>query len=127
MSESLRIAFIASECVPFAKTGGLADVVGALPGALQELGHKVIVIMPLYRAIDRNKFNIEPILSPMGVWMGAAQEWCTVHGAANPDGIPVYFIEFVNYFDRDGLYHDAEFNDFLDNPRRFAFLSQAGL
>jgi starch synthase len=127
MSESLRIAFIASESVPFAKTGGLADVVGSLPGALRELGHKVIVIMPLYRSVDRRKFDIEPILSPMGVWMGDSQEWCTVHGAANPDGVPVYFIEFDNYFNRDGLYHDAEFNDFLDNPRRFAFLSRAGL
>ncbi|MFN2151915.1 MAG: glycogen synthase GlgA [Anaerolineales bacterium] len=127
MSTSLKIAFIASECVPFAKTGGLADVAGALPGALQKLGHKVIIIMPLYRSIDRSKFDIQPILSPMGVWMGENEEWCAVHGTSNPDGVPVYFIEFANYFDRDGLYHDAEFNDYLDNPRRFAFLSRAGL
>jgi starch synthase len=127
MSQPLKIAFIASECVPYAKSGGLADVVGALPGALQKLGHKVIVIMPLYQRIDRAKFEIEPILSPMGVWMGGAEEWCTVHGTSNPDGVPVYFIEFANYFERDGLYHDAEFNDYLDNPRRFAFLSRAGL
>lgn len=127
MQNSLKIAFISSECVPFAKSGGLADVVGALPGVLQKLGHKVIVIMPLYGSIDRSRFNIQPILSPMGVWMGDTQEWCSVHGTNNPDGVPVYFIEFSNYFQRDGLYHDADFNDFLDNPRRFAFLSRAGL
>jgi len=127
MSQPLKIAFIASECVPFAKTGGLADVVGALPGALQKLGHKVIVVMPLYQRIDRAKFKIEPILSPVGVWMGGAEEWCTVYGTSNADGVPVYFIEFANYFDRVGLYHDDEFNDYLDNPRRFAFLSRAAL
>ena len=127
MTQSLRIVFIASESFPFAKTGGLADVVGALPGALQNLGHKVIVIMPLYRNIDRSKFDIEPILGMMGVWMGNTEEWCAVYGTTNPDNVPVYFIEFGNFFDREGLYHDAEFNDFLDNPRRFAFLSRAGL
>ncbi len=127
MSQPLKIVFIASECVPFAKSGGLADVVGALPGALQKLGHKVIVILPLYKSIDRAKFDIQPILSPLGVWMGDTEEWCSVHGTTNPDGVPAYFIEFANYFDRDGLYHDAEFNDFLDNPRRFAFLSRAAL
>ena len=66
----MKIAFLASECVPYAKTGGLADVVGALPGALSELGHEVIIIMPLYRSINRNKFKIKPFISPIGVWMG---------------------------------------------------------
>jgi starch synthase len=127
MPESLKIAFIASECVPYAKTGGLADVVGALPGALKKLGHDLIIINPLYRSIDRARFNLKPVLSPMGVWMGDTEEWCAVYGCINSDGVPVYFIEFANYFDRDGLYHDSDFNDYLDNPRRFAFLSRAGL
>jgi len=127
VSSPLKIVFIASECVPYAKSGGLADVVGALPGVLQDLGHEVIIVLPLYKSIDRAKFNIQPILSPLGVWMGNTEEWCSVYGATNPDGVQVYFVEFSNYFDRDGLYHDAEFNDFLDNPRRFAFLTRAGL
>jgi starch synthase len=127
MEKPLNIVFVASECVPFAKTGGLADVVGALPSALKKLGHKVMVIMPLYRDIDRSKFNVEPILNLMGVWMGDAEEWCSVYGTTYPEGVPIRFIEFDNYFDRHGLYHDAEFNDFLDNPRRFAFLSRAAL
>ena len=127
MTESLKIAFIASECVPFAKTGGLADVVGALPGALKKLGHEPIVIIPFYRNIDRNKFKIKSVLSPMGVWMGNTEEWCAVYSTLNQDGVRVYFIDFATYFDREGLYHDKEFNDYLDNPRRFAFLSRAGL
>ena len=62
----------------------------------------------------------------MGVWMGNEQEWCSVDVADN-DGVPTYFIESNKYFERPGLYHDAAFNDFWDNPRRFAFLTRAGL
>ena len=127
MSQFLKIVFIASECVPYAKTGGLADVVGALPISLKRLGHDPIIIMPLYGSIDRDKFNLQPWLSPMGVWMGDKLEWCAVYRMDHEESVPVYFIEFSNYFAREGLYHDADMNDFVDNPRRFAFLSRAGL
>ncbi len=122
----MNIVFLASECVPYAKTGGLADVVGALPQALQRLGHEVIVVMPKYADINTARYPLRPFLAPMGVWMGNAQEWCAVHTASN-EGVPVYFIEFDRYFGRPGLYHDAGFNDYLDNPRRFGFLTRAGL
>lgn len=127
MLRQLKVVFIASECVPFAKTGGLADVVGALPGALNKLGHEVIVIMPLYGNIDQRRFNIQPLMSTMGVWMGNTEEWCSVYETRNVDDVPIYFIEFENYFARDGLYHDDDMNDYLDNPLRFSFLSRAGL
>ena len=87
----MNIIMLASECVPFAKTGGLADVVGALPQALRALGHEVIVVMPRYASIDNNKYDLRPFLSPLGVWMGNAEEWCAVYTTTN-DGIPVYFI-----------------------------------
>jgi starch synthase len=122
----MKIVMISSECVPYAKTGGLADVVGALPKALRLLGHEVIVVMPKYTSIDYNRFGLRPFLAPMGVWMGNTEEWCRVHIAVN-DGVPVYFIEMNKYFDRWGLYHDADFNDYLDNPRRFGLLTRAGL
>jgi starch synthase len=127
MPEQLKIAYIAAECDPYAKTGGLADVVGALPGALKKLGHEVIIIMPLFKSIDHKKFQIQPFSSPLGVSMGDKVEWCGVHMTTNTEGVKVYFIEFSKYFDRDGLYHDSDFNDFVDNPRRFALLSKAGL
>ncbi len=127
MKSKLRIVMIASECVPYAKTGGLADVVGALPQALVALGHEVIVVMPKYRAVDVQKHALQPFLAPMGVWMGNVEEWCAVYTTKMDGSVPVYFIESDKYFDRDGLYHDADFNDFADNPRRFAFLTRAAL
>jgi starch synthase len=122
----MKIVMIASECAPFAKTGGLADVVGALPKALLALGHEAIVVMPRYALIDYNRFGLRPYLSSMGVWMGDSEEWCSVY-TADKGGVPVYFIESNKYFDRWGLYNDSDFNDYQDNPRRFGLLTRAGL
>ncbi len=123
----MNILFIASECVPYAKTGGLADVVGALPKYLKRLGHEVVVVIPKYGTIDYAKHKLRPFMPQLGVWMGNTLEWCCVHKAEGPDEVAVYFIEYNRYFDREGLYHDAAFNDYLDNPRRFSFLSRAAL
>jgi starch synthase len=136
----MKIVMIASECVPFVKTGGLADVVGALPRALKDLGHEVIVVLPRYAVVDGVRHGLKPFLSPMGVWMGNAEEWCSVQVAEEPsaaaeesgdiaksDHIPVYFIESQKYFNRFGLYHDADFYDYLDNAQRFGFFTRAGL
>ncbi len=122
----MKIVMLASECVPYVKTGGLADVVGALPQALRSLGHEVIVILPKYTSIDDARHGLQPFINPLGVWMGNAEEWCSVHVADN-QGVPVYFIEFQKYFDRHGLYHDSDFNDYQDNPRRFGFFTRAAL
>lgn len=126
MNSRLKIAMIASECVPYVKTGGLADVVGSLPRVLQALGHDVIVVIPKYAAVDTARHKLRPYFQSMGVWMGDTLEWCSVH-LANNGATPVFFIEMEKYFNRWGLYHDADFNDYLDNPRRFGFLTRAGL
>lgn len=126
MKSKLKIAMISSECVPFAKSGGLADVVGALPKALQALGHKVIVILPGYTHVNGHVNNLRPFLSPMGVWMGDVEEWCAVQTTEH-DGVTFYFIQSDKYFDRYALYHDADFNDYQDNPRRFGFFTRAAL
>ena len=57
IKKNLNILFVASEVAPFAKTGGLADVAGALPKALSEMGHNVVVVMPRYYAIDKSKLT----------------------------------------------------------------------
>ena len=126
MKSPLKIVMISSEVAPFAKTGGLADVVGALPQVLRGMGHEVIVVMPRYGSIDGRRFGLRRHWDSMGVWMGNTQEWCAVDVAYN-DGTPVYFIESNKFFERPGLYHDENFNDFNDNPMRFAFLTRAGL
>jgi starch synthase len=126
LRQKLKIAMIASECAPYAKSGGLADVVGSLPSALAKLGHEVVIILPKYAAIDAARFGLRLFLSPMGVWMGNREEWCAVYQTEHR-GTAVYFIESNNYFDRWGYYHDADMNDYLDNPRRFGFLTRAAL
>lgn len=122
----MNILIVSSEMTPFAKTGGLADVVGALPAALKAQGHNVWVVVPKYSQINASKCNIQPYHSPMGVWMGDTQEWCSVHRTLLHE-VPVYFIEHSVYFDRDGIYNDRDNRSFEDNPRRFGFLSRAAL
>lgn len=124
--KSLKILMISSEVVPYAKTGGLADVVGALPQVLQRMGHEVIVVLPHYGIVDGQRYGLRRFWDSMGVWMGNTQEWCAVDVADN-DRVPTYFIEHNNFFGRSGLYHDDNYNDYNDNPRRFGFLTRAGL
>ena len=88
MKSPLKIVMISSEVAPFAKTGGLADVVGALPQVLRGMGHEVIVVMPRYGSIDGRRFGLRRHWDSMGVWMGNTQEWCAVDVAYN-DGTPV--------------------------------------
>jgi len=125
--KKMNILMVTPECYPYAKTGGLADVLGALPKALKKLGHDVRVVMPKYSSIDSSKHNIKPFLSPLGVWMGMNEEWCSVHEAEMEGEVPVYFIEHNLFFNREGFYHDNELNDYYDNPKRFGFLSRAAL
>lgn len=128
MSTPLNILFIASEGVPFVKTGGLADVAGALPKALHELGHNVRVVLPKYSKIDAAKFKLKRFQKSMGVWMGnGVQEWCAVDVAHTEGEVPVYFIESGKFFERDGIYNDANNRDFEDNPERYAFFTRAAL
>ena len=122
---SLNILFTASEAAPFAKTGGLADVVGALPKALKALGHDVILVMPRYYGIDRG--SLEKLPYPLGVPMGPLQtRWAAVYRGELPGSdVPVYFIDYEEYFGRSGLYADEHGFSYPDNDLRFAFLSKA--
>ena len=116
----MRILMVASEAVPFAKTGGLADVVGALPRALVRLGHDVDVVMPRYRGITAG----DPDRS-LPVALGGQVEQADVY-TTTADGVRTVFIDHPPYYDRDYLY-GAGGHDYPDNPERFAFLAQAAL
>ncbi|MCC6733514.1 MAG: glycogen synthase GlgA [Candidatus Omnitrophica bacterium] len=122
---SLKIFFSASEVAPFAKTGGLADVVGALPKYLAHLGHDVRVVMPLYRGISRAALERHP--QPLGVPVGWGEKWGAVwEGRLPKSEVPIYFLENDSLYDREGIYGAKE-SAFGDNLERYAFLSRGTL
>ena len=123
--KKLKILFAASEAVPFIKSGGLGDVCGALPKILKKLGHDVRLVLPRYWSISKEKYDLKPVLGPMGVSTGNGVMWCQVFEGKS-DGFPVYFIEHESYFGRAGLYDDGNW-EFADNPERFGFFSRACL
>ena len=116
----MRILMVASEAVPFAKTGGLADVVGALPRALVRLGHEVDVVLPRYRGVEAG----EPV-TQLSVNLGRQIEQADI-SMSTGDGVRTVLIGHPGYYDRDYLYGTAG-HDYPDNPERFAFLAQAAL
>lgn len=121
----MKILFAASEAAPFAKTGGLADVAGSLPPAIASLGHDVRVVMPRYRQVDRDRFNLKHAATfsvPLGVW----KERCDVLKGGMHDNVPAYFVDKDIYFDRPGLYGTMN-ADYPDNAERFIFFSRAVL
>jgi starch synthase len=115
------------EVVPFAKTGGLADVAGTLPKALRELGHDVRVVMPLYRSIDRKKYDLKKIASNIMVDMHETVELADVYEGVIPDtDVEVYFISNDKLFGRTSLYQEKGI-DYPDNLERFAFFCKSAL
>ncbi|QSZ41938.1 glycogen synthase GlgA [Sulfurimonas aquatica] len=122
----LNILIAASEVVPFAKSGGLADVVGALPKALRKLGHDVRIVMPRYYIVDKEKYNLKTLDGSLGVPMGSMGEvWAGVFEGVLPGSdIPIYFIEHEEFFGRKGLY-DEDGQGYGDNDNRFIFFSKA--
>jgi len=126
MPNPLRILFIAAEATPFAKTGGLADVVGSLPKALAALGHDVRVVIPAYafieQAVREGRGGI--VRSPVTLRVPTADGLLPagVFEARLPgSSVPVYFIAEKNLFDRRDVY------GYWDDPYRFAFFSRAAL
>src|SRR5499425_3175363 len=120
----MNIAFAASEGVPFSKTGGLADVVGALPRALAALGHQVSVYLPRYR---QTKLT-DSATAVRSVTVPFDDEYrfpSVVFGGAQ-GGVRFYFVEYPPYFDRDALYGTPA-GDYPDNAERFALFSRSVL
>ncbi len=124
-SRPLNIVLAASEAVPFAKTGGLADVAGALPPAIERLGHQATVFLPLYREAWRSGVPLKPLEIKLQVPVGSTLVEATLAQATLPGStVPVYLIGQSRYFDRDGLY-GRHGSDYPDNCERFVFFSRA--
>jgi len=120
-TEPLRVLFLSAEVVPFAKTGGLADVAGSLPKALHKLGVDVRVGMPRYGRIDRDKFGLVTALEPFPVPMDDQTMEASLLQGVIGDSVPVYFVENPKLYDRDGIYM------YPDDAERFIFFCRAML
>jgi len=119
-----------SEAVPFAKTGGLADMVSALSLSLAKQGNEVRIVIPRYYSINKDELKLKALEGPMGVPIGGWEEWCgvsegTLPGSSKKNPVTVYFIDHENFFGRDGIYGVPSEPDFLDNPRRFSFFCRS--
>ncbi|HBA83389.1 MAG TPA: glycogen synthase GlgA [Verrucomicrobia bacterium] len=121
-----KVLFVASECAPYAKAGGLADVAASLPKALRRMGCDVRIVMPLYASIDRDKYGIE-YEGTACVHMGGGEEnWIGVYSATLDREVPVWFVEYERFFGRSGIY-DEPWGEYGDNAFRFALLSKAAM
>jgi len=127
MGEALKVLFLASEALPFVKSGGLADVAGALPAALKARGVDVRLVLPLYRPLKALlKPGARPALRlavPLGTF-GALQ--ANVWEVEGTGGVPVYLLEREDLYDRPGLYGGPD-GEYYDNLARFAFWCHAAL
>ena len=115
----LKVLFMAAEMVPFAKTGGVAEVAGALPRALRALGHDVRVAMPRYGRIDAAKFGLRQLITETNVPLNEHSETAGIMTTETEGGLPVYFVDNPRYFNRENLY------GYADDGERFVFYSRA--
>jgi starch synthase len=115
------VLMVASEALPFAKTGGLADVLGALPPALARLGWDVTIVIPRYRGIDAGEVVDRFSLTVGGFTADVALGCVPIAERAR-----AILVDVPELYDRSGLYYEDNV-DFWDNPRRFAVLARAAL
>jgi starch synthase len=120
----MKVLIASSEIVPFAKTGGLADVTGALPKALRRVGVEADGVLPLYRAVDRNRFRMTQAGPPVRIPVGRRVEIGIVEETDAGDGATAYLVRNDRYFDREFLYGTRD-GDYVDNCERFAFFCRA--
>ena len=121
----MRIAVLASEGAPYVKSGGLGDVMEALPAALQRIeGNEVLLVLPYYKKIKENSNYTTELVAELTVTLGWRQQYCGVHRLTNrEDGVKVLFIDNDYYF---GRREGAIYGD-LDDSERYAFFSKACL
>jgi starch synthase len=120
----MRIVQASSEVFPYSKTGGLADMVGALAKALGELGHEVSVVTPLYRGIREKFKDLKPSDLKIALPLAARTVTADVLTAHPSPGLTLYFIDVPAFYDRPALYQENK-QDYPDNAERFLFFSKA--
>lgn len=118
----MKILFVASEGLPFSKSGGLADVVGALPKALAGMDHEVAVLLPRSPGVKAARQILPSLTIPLGEMM----RFPAIVGGPKSAGVRYFFVDDAEYFDREQLYGDRT-GDYLDNAERFAEFSRAAI
>ncbi|HKV05847.1 MAG TPA: glycogen synthase GlgA [Candidatus Acidoferrales bacterium] len=118
----MKILFISSEGLPYSKTGGLADVVEALPKALHGMGHEVAVLLPRYHG---NKIT-STLISSVTVALGDTLRFPGIGEGPSVEGLRYYFVDDPGFFDRAHLYGEKA-GDYPDNAERFAEFSRAAI
>ena len=126
MGDALKILFLSPEVAPYAKTGGLADVAGSLPGALRSLGMDVMVGLPYYRTVRENGVSTKTVLPGLQVALNGTHLPCDVLDTKTDDGGRVFFIDREEFYDRDDLYATQN-GDYPDNLERFSYFNRAAL
>ena len=123
----MQIVFAASESIPFAKTGGLADVVGALPREILKLGHEVAVSLPLYASV-RPQLPGEPsyAIRSITIPFPHGNRFVGIVDGGERDGVKFYFVDCPEMFDRQGLYGNNG-DSYGDNAERFGLFCRAVL
>jgi starch synthase len=122
----MKILLVSSEAIPFAKTGGLADVSGALPKALARLGQEVTLILPKYRQVDEKRFPLKKTSPDLMVPVGQRLETAEVFAAQMEPNYRALLIRKDSYYDRENLYGSPS-GDYEDNAERFVFFCRAVL
>lgn len=129
MAGNLHVAFLATECAPLVKVGGLADVIGALPNRLVDLGVDVDVVIPRSGPVDPNRIGRVRTLEPVRVSRGDSASTAEVHTVdLGESSVRVFFIEDGSYFPRRGVYVDpATGREYPDQLERWTFFQRAAL
>ncbi|MDM7920104.1 MAG: glycogen synthase GlgA [Methanosarcina sp.] len=126
MESTLKILFVSSEAVPYAKSGGLADVAGSLPQALTEADMDVRIIMPLYPSTKKVMLDKTPAIEKIAVPLGDLQLPASVYMTRSTKRVQAFFVHREDLFTRPGLYGSSA-GDYYDNLERFTFFCHAVL
>lgn len=121
----MEIVFVSPEMTPYAHTGGLADVLEALPFSIAKLGHSVSVFIPNYKMVSEQKLSFDTIIDPLNIPVGSDVETGRLLGLRQGD-VSVFAIDQPDLFNRDGLY-GTPLGDYPDNDLRFVFFQRAVL
>ena len=125
-ANTISVLIASPEISPYAKSGGLGDVIASLPAALAAAGVGVSLVMPAYRSVLNGGYTMEETGIRLSVPVARRREVAEVLRITTGDGIPVYLVRADRYFDRDHLYGSPE-GDYPDNAERFVFFSRAVL